>query len=306
MKITMIGDSRVGKTTFMMSTYGLMRDGIQGFKVKCKDSQTDKKLYDAYQQFCKRGIYPDATYQMDHYQYDFYADGDFVMDFSLTDMRGEGIYDIDVEELQQEISESDAVIMFLNAYDIINGEDMEDTIDQLRIHLNSALRVDDQQKLLMVIFTQYDRVKQKQGTFEKLLDTVSDWKRIAEKNDKLIFRAVPTACKPTCMMNLDFVMTTLMLVGYHREVVVELERLNNEVEDIKKQFDGGMVDAIKYAFGFNSKRKKALERYQKLQNEEIPKYEKMEVKFNKLKKFYDDYEIGTTYRVKRKEDPFSF
>ena len=45
MRITMIGDSAVGKTTFMMSTYGLMREGeIEGFQVRCKSEYADKKL----------------------------------------------------------------------------------------------------------------------------------------------------------------------------------------------------------------------------------------------------------------------
>lgn len=306
MRITMIGDSAVGKTTFMMSTYGLMRDGIQGFKVKCTNKQADTSLYNAYQEFRKHGTYPDATVQMSSYNYNFYTGRDFVMNFSLTDIRGESIHDIDVSQLHREIKRSDAVMLFLSAYDIINGVDIEDSIDQLYTHLNNALQVDDRQKLLMVIFTQSDRIDLNKESFEVLMESVSDLKRIADRNDNLIFSAVPTACAPECMMDLDFAMASLMLVGYSREVSVEAERLNAEVETIKRKWGSGLWGEITDFFGFNYERDEARKRLKTLQNVEIPKYEKMQNKFEKLSQFYDDYDIGTYYSVKQIEDPFSF
>lgn len=306
MRITMIGDSAVGKTTFMMSTYGLMRDGIQGFKVKCTNKQADTSLYNAYQEFRKHGTYPDATVQMSSYNYNFYTGRDFVMNFSLTDIRGESIHDINVSQLHREIKRSDAVMLFLSAYDIINGVDIEDSIDQLYTHLNNALQVDDRQKLLMVVLTQSDRIEWEDDTFETLMETVSDLKRITDRNDNLLFAAIPTACAPNCMMDLDYAMALLMLIGYYREVSVEQDRLNEEVEAIKRKWGSGLWRDIKYAFGFDSERTEALKRLEKVKKEELPKFEKMQEKFEKLKKFYDDYEIGTTYSVKKHDDILSF
>lgn len=302
----MIGDSAVGKTTFMMSTYGLMRDGIQGFKVKCTNKQADASLYNAYQEFRKHGTYPDATVQMSSYNYNFYTERDFVMNFSLTDIRGESIHDIDVSQLHSEIKKSDAVMLFLSAYDIINGVDIEDSIDQLYTHLNNALQVDDRQKLLMVVFTQSDRIDWEDGTVDSLMETVSDLKRITDRNDNLLFAAIPTACAPDCMMDLDYAMALLMLIGYYREVSVAQERLNAEVEEIKRKWGSGLWRDIKHAFGFDSDRVEAEMRLQNLQDEEIPKFKKMQKKFQRLEQFCDDYKLGTTYSVKHSEDPFSF
>ena len=302
----MIGDNAVGKTTFMMSTYGLMRDGIQGFKVKCTNQQADKNLYKAYQEFQKYGTYPDPTVQMSSYNYNFYSGRDFVMNFSLTDIRGESIYDIDVSQLHTEIGRSDAVMLFLSAYDIINGVDIEDSIDQLYTHLNNALQVDKRKKLIMVVFTQSDRIDWNTNTYSTLMDSVAELKRIADRNKNLIFTAIPTACAPDCMMDLDFAMASLMLVGYSLEVSVEEERLNAEVKEIKQKWGTGLWGDIKDLFGFNLKRDEARQRLQILQKEEIPKYEKMRKKIEKLKQFYDNYEVGTSYSVKQIEDPFSF
>lgn len=302
----MIGDTAVGKTTFMMSTYGLMRDGIQGFKVKCTNQQADTNLYRAYQAFRKYGTYPDATVQMSSYNYNFYTGRDFVMNFSLTDIRGESIHDIDVSQLHKEIGRSDAVMLFLSAYDIINGVDIEDSIDQLYTHLNNALQVDKRQKLVMVVFTQSDRIDWNENTYSTLMDSVAELKKITDRNKNLIFTAIPTACAPDCMMDLDFAMASLMLVGYSLEVSVEEERLNAEVEKIKQKWGTGLWDDIKDLFGLNFERDEARKRLQTLQNEEIPKYEKMRKKFEKLQQFWNDYELGTSYSVKQIEDPFSF
>lgn len=306
MRITMIGDSAVGKTTFMMSTYGLMRDGIQGFKVKCTNEKADANLYNAYQEFRKYGTYPDATVKMSSYDYNFYSGRDFVMNFSLTDIRGESIHDIDVSQLHYEIGRSDAVILFLSSYDILNGIDIEDSIDQLYTHLNNAFKVDDHEKIIMVAFTQSDRIDLNDKTYNRLLDSVSDLKRITDKNDNLAFIAIPTACAPDCMMDLDFAMACLMLVGYSREVSVEAQRLKAEIESINDKWGSGLWAGLTDFFGVNAERNEARKRFQVLQNEEIPKYEKMQKKFESLKKFYDDYEVGTYYRVKQMEDPFCF
>lgn len=302
----MIGDTAVGKTTFMMSTYGLMRDGIQGFKVKCTNQQADTNLYRAYQAFRKYGTYPDATVQMSSYNYNFYTGRDFVMNFSLTDIRGESIHDIDVSQLHKEIGRSDAVMLFLSAYDIINGVDIEDSIDQLYTHLNNALQVDKRKKLIMVVFTQSDRIDLNKQTYRTLQDSVSELERIADRNENLAFITIPTACAPECMMDLDFAMASLMLFGYSLEVSVEDERLKAEVKRIEQKWGTGFWSELADAFGLNYERDEARKHLQTLQNEEIPKYEKMRKKFEKLKQFWDDYELGTSYRVSQIEDPFSF
>ena len=56
MKIVMLGDSAVGKTTLMVSTYGMMSEqSFKGFRVQCTDSRAHDKLVRAYRDFCSRG-----------------------------------------------------------------------------------------------------------------------------------------------------------------------------------------------------------------------------------------------------------
>lgn len=110
-------------------------------------------------------------------------------------------------------------------------------------------------------------------------------------------------------MDLDFMMITLMLFGYSTEVVNHMDQLSDERDSIQRQYDGagGILGTPLDWLGLNPVRNAARERWKVLskkidhfQNEMVPK-------FNALKKFYDDYELFTSYSVKRykqKNDPF--
>jgi len=229
MRITMIGDSAVGKTTFMMSTYGLMREGeIEGFQVRCKSEYADKKLIRAYRDFRTAGIYPPATVAMSSYNYDFYSDKEWVINFTLTDIRGEDIHSYDINELAKSLRESDAVMLFLNGYDILNGVDVEDQLDDIRILLHNCLNTDTDPKMLMVVFTQMDRVKNfSDAHWIALNEAVAELKKMADKNDNLEYLAVPTACSLDCMMDLDYAMVSLMRFGYSTEVLTRKKKLED-------------------------------------------------------------------------------
>lgn len=300
MKITMLGDSRVGKTTFMMSTYGLMRKGIQGFRVRCRNKQADAKLNDAYQQFCRTGAYPDQTVKMERYDYDFYCDDDWVMNFTLTDTRGEGIFDYDASQLQDEIRGSDAVMLFLSAYDILNGKNISRAMRRLSMHLNNSFNADDQSKMLMVIFTQCDRVDLDQEKYDILRESVSALESMAAGNDDILYETIPTACAPECMMDLDYAMTKLMLVGNFRDVQARYKSLEAKIDDYNKQCDNfwNIISP--------SRRRELREQRSKLIDVEIPKFKKMQDRFEQMDNFCDAYELGTSYSVRKKDLIFDF
>lgn len=314
MKIVMIGDSAVGKTTFMMSTYGLMREGaIEGFRVQCKNQQADRKLMRAYNDFRSEGVYPPATVQMSSYDYDFYSDNEWVMNFSLTDIRGESIHDYDVNDLSRELRRADAMMLFLNGYDILNGKDVSEQIDDIYILMNNCFASDDRSKILMVIFAQMDRIGQLSGEHLEILNnTVQELKEITDRNDNIFYQMIPTACSLDCMMDLDFAMVTLMLFGYNGDVLRRRRELEDELRSIQQQYGSGIGREVKEflleTFWQDKERRQARSRYAELEKQ-IPIYEQMVEKFNRLYKFVDDYEIGTFYRLKRRwtsrqEDPF--
>lgn len=307
MKIVMIGDSAVGKTTFMMSTYGLMREGqIEGFRVQCRDGQADKRLVRAYQDFRSNGVYPPATVQMSSYEYDFYSDDDWVMHFSLTDIRGESIHDYNVDELSRELREADAVMFFLNGYDIWNGKNVDEQIDDIYILLNNCFVEDDRNKLLMVVFSQMDRIGNgiTGEEWETLCKTVDELERMAERSENIMYLALPTACSLDCMMDLDYAMVMLMLFGQTVDLIKRSEAIEEELKSIQKQYGKGFLRSVKEValetFWIDKERRQARARAAELQKE-YEKYQKMVEKFDKLRKFVDEYEMGTYYQLKRRK-----
>lgn len=316
MNIIMVGDSSVGKTTFMVSTYGLMSDGeIEGFRVRCKNDQAHKKLLRAYNDFRTEGLYPPATVQMSRYEYDFFSNQEWVMKFSLTDIRGESIHDYDVDELSDRIRKADAMMLFLNGYDIDRGMDVSEQVADIYILLNNCFVSDDEMKLILVIFSQMDRIDTfTEETWKKLNDTVSELEKMAEKNDNIVYLAIPIACSLDCMMDLDYTMMTMMLFGYSTEVLKRYKAMEQEQEAIRKQF--GEYDsfwkktgrAFLDAFGLDEDKNIARSRAAELQKE-LEEYKKMIKKFERLESFCDKYQLGTSYKIKRRwsskeQDPF--
>lgn len=307
MNIVMIGDSAVGKTTFMMSTYGLMVDGeIEGFRVECKDQQAHNRLVRAYNDFRTEGIYPPATVQMSMYDYDFFSNQDWVMKFSLTDIRGESIHDYDINELSSQLRGADAMMLFINGYDVANGVDVSEQIDDIYILLNNCFTSGDKEKLIMVIFSQMDRIDNLNAQIWNTLNgAVQELQQMADKNPNITYTVIPTACSLDCMMDLDFAMVSLMLFGYRTEVLQRKEKLEKEIASIQQQYgeNDGVLRRIGRSlidpWGLDFERNKARARAAEIQKE-LPEYNKMVDKFNRLRKFYDDYEVGTSYRVKRR------
>lgn len=300
MKITMIGDTMVGKTTFMMSTYGLMQgENVTGFSLKCKDEGAHNRLIRAYNDFRAIGKYPPATVQMDEYEYDFYNGNDWVMKYSLVDIRGESIHDYDVNALLRQLKDSQAMILFLNGYDIVNGEDVSDQIDDIYMLMNNSFITSQKQKLIMVIFSQCDRIADfGEETLKRLMEPVEELKTMADKSNNVNFVAVPTACSLDCMMDLDYAMAGLMYFGYTTDLIERHNYIEAELESIKRQYGDGLFRGILDFLGLDYERDAARARASVLQGQ-IDEFNAMVPKFEKLKKFVDDYELGTHYRIKR-------
>lgn len=301
MKITMLGDSGTGKTTFMMTTYGLMaEDGIQGFSVESNDKTLHKKLMKAFGRFRATGEYPDATVQMESYQYAFYIDDQGVLEFQITDIRGESIRDYDTDELRKALRESDVILLFLNGCDLIMGNDVSDSLFDLYPLINSSIDTSRKRVLIMPVFTQMDRLEELSDNFMDILrEPIQPLIDNEKHNDNLLLTMVPTACSRDCLMDLDYAIVSMMYFGYLSKVAEYTKALENELESIQAQYGKGLWRDVIDAFGLDFARDAARARARELKEKYIPYYEKMQERAERIKKFIKDYKIGTSYRLKR-------
>ncbi len=317
LKILMLGPKETGKTTFMMTTYGLMAsEGIQGFTVKSRDEVQHKQLMRAFHGFRRTGEYPAPTVQMANYQYAFYVDGEGILDFELTDMRGESISDYDTNELRRKIQASDVIMLFLNGYNLVNDVDMADELYDLYALINASMRVDEKRVMIMPIFTQMDRLDElTEREFEILKAPVQPLIDAEKENENLWLNLVPTACAPDCLMDLDYAIVLMMFFGYTAKIVERRQEMEAELESIRCQYGESLwrnvVEFIDF-FEISSvaaDRRRARQRAQELQKD-IEAYERMTSHLERLQVFLQDYELGTSYRLKRPKysdlnDPYS-
>lgn len=303
MRILMLGDAGTGKTTFMMATYGLMaEEGIQGFSVESNDKTQHRQLMQAFRRFIDAGEYPPPTVRMDSYEYTFYIDDMGVMEFILTDMRGESIYSPDTARLRREIANSDAILLFLNGLDVLTGKDLEQSLFNLLSMINSSVTL-GKQLLFMPIYTHMDLARDiDDELLEQLIEPVRYMADAAKYNDHLEVVIVPTACVPGALMDLDYAILKLMLRGYDANIKEFEKELIDERDAIRHKWHPGSIwHAFLDALDMDNERDEARRRERELNETYIPLYKKMGEYMRRISEYIDGYKLGTCYRVEFKK-----
>ncbi len=118
MKVLMLGDSQVGKTTYMASMYGFMADD-NGFNIAAT-RDADRKALDRLARRVRRGEYPSRSEFRSEYNFEFRytEDGERypLFDFDWLDYRGGALNqrtdDPVAADLQRYLNEAQALIVF--------------------------------------------------------------------------------------------------------------------------------------------------------------------------------------------------
>lgn len=263
MKIIMLGDSSVGKTTVLMTSYGFVnrKKPIKGLQFRCSSSQTHELLINSYKRFCTKGEYPESTSRMDTYSFDVSLFNKQNVNLDLVDIRGESIHDYGDSTLIDEISQADGVILFFAGTEILGESEEEEHIFDLYSILNTSLTTDDKPKFVMAVVTKMDILFPiSSENQEKLKDFFAPLQTMAEKNDRLTFRMIPVACAPECVMHQDLLILELLRFGLGQELFVRQENINREKETIAALYGAGFVAALKHFFGMNAERAEAIKR----------------------------------------------
>ena len=119
-KILMIGNKDSGKTTYMASSYGLLRGGKFGFRV-CADEDTDMQLNQLYTSI-QRGGYPVPTDKRGLFTFDLYYYQQQVLSFEWLDYYGGVINESKSEQLQNDMDDADAIMLFIEASALLHNQ----------------------------------------------------------------------------------------------------------------------------------------------------------------------------------------
>ena len=130
-KITMLGTTGAGKTSYLLGMYAVMQTGIQGFTLAAKDMDLDLDLTQRWEKLIllkgeDRWPTPNAA-AMEYYGFDFSYGFRPLMGFQWLDYRGLALSDRsteqDVADLVQYLTESECLFL------CISGEHLIEPID---------------------------------------------------------------------------------------------------------------------------------------------------------------------------------
>lgn len=129
-KITMLGTTGAGKTSYLLGMYAVMQTGVQGFTIAAKDMDVDLELTERWEKLISvtgedRWPTPNAA-TMEYYSFDFSYGFRPLMGFEWLDYRGLALSDRsteqDVEDLVKYLTDSHC--LFLS----ISGEYLVDQV----------------------------------------------------------------------------------------------------------------------------------------------------------------------------------
>jgi GTPase SAR1 family protein len=129
-KITMLGTSGAGKTSYLLGMYAVMQTGVQGFTISARDMDIDLDLTEKWEKLINvqgedRWPTPNAG-AMENYNFDFSYGFRPIMGFEWMDYRGLALSDRsgeqDVQQLSNYLTDSDCLFL------CVSGEHLGDQI----------------------------------------------------------------------------------------------------------------------------------------------------------------------------------
>jgi hypothetical protein len=299
----MLGDSGVGKTTYMITTYGVMQQSIAGFNLVSNDNSIHNRLANLFSSLTSKNRYPAATDKYSEYKFSFIHDDDSVMEFRWIDFKG-GVINYDDEnnrelkKLKNALNNADAVLLFVESDKLLNGTLDQGELTTLLYYLFQYASADYKKLTIMPLFTKFDKVinlGMSEDDYLKLKEPFMQLEEMAKNNENLSVYTVPIACSPKCMMHLDFAILLLMREGIEIHYLDDAKKIEKEYDEAMKLWNEGSLLAD--IFGLSDKRNSART---KLSNakDKYEKLNKMEGAYNKINEFIEEYEMFEYYSIK--------
>ena len=172
-KITMLGTTGAGKTSYLLGMYAVMQTGIQGFTLAAKDMDMDLELTQRWEKLISltgedRWPTPNAA-AMEYYGFDFSYGFRPLMRFQWLDYRGLALSDRsteqDVADLVQYLQESECLFLCISGEHLISEitpstvrEIKSDRMNQFIQQYISAKKQPHSQKPfpVAIVITKYD------------------------------------------------------------------------------------------------------------------------------------------------------
>lgn len=179
-RIMMLGFSGVGKSSYMGATYKLLSEkSISGFSIEaCPNLNGEHEILCNIGDAIAHGVYPSSTDKRKSYSFAFRYDNEVLLTFDWDDYRG-GILETPSQEmvgLYSQLSNTNGVILFFDAIELVNCKNDEKFEKQLDIFIMMVLEAAHKHPVglfpIAIVITKYDCVS------KASLEDSSNYKKI--------------------------------------------------------------------------------------------------------------------------------
>ena len=209
-RILMIGNRNSGKTTYMASAYGMMKSGKYGFYVS-GDKDSNEWLMHIYKGI-KEGGYPLPTDKRNEFSFDLFYLNKKVLSFDWIDYFGGVITESAVEQLGKDIEDADAIMLFLDANALKNGDTQITQFRRIQALITEKLSQTDSLFDVIVVLTKYDTVG-KDASFEDVCKPLGNFKACLDERENINFKIVPVSCTKNGFVNVDIPLIDILQSG---------------------------------------------------------------------------------------------
>ena len=288
-KILMIGNKDSGKTTYMASAYGIMKNGKFGFSV-FGDDGSDTWLMNLYNKI-KVGKYPIPTDKRSRFNFDLYYYQQKVLSFEWIDYFGGVITESKSEELESDIDDADAIMIFLEASALLDNQKSVTQFRRIQYLITNKLVEMDRHFDVIVVVTKYDMVADR-ASFEDVCRSLNNLSESISGKDNIYFRIVPVSCTSNGFVNVDLPLIDILHTGLGMNYISHAVMVKENAEkaaDYNNQ--RGIFDwAFSRLLGVKTNGELAEEHLQTaLKEKEL--YEKLETPFQKLSQYRENYNV---------------
>ncbi len=243
MNILMLGNKESGKTTYMVSAFGLLSGGINGFYIRTEDTVRSwfKRLFSE----IRAGVYPSATDKRRDYNFTLYHNQNKVLDFNWIDYNGGVITDASVEELTGDIENAEGVMIFLEARALWENNVSEHRFRRILALIFNRLENSNLPLFsLIIVLTKFDQIP-KDVTQDKVTECISGFLESVRNADRIYTRVIPVSCTSQGFCNVEIPLLDILDSGMRIEytrAVAQAQLYAEKAQDFIN--DSGPVDWI--------------------------------------------------------------
>ena len=203
MKILMIGNKNSGKTTYMTSSYGLLRDGKFGFTVSA-ESDIDSMLINNFCLLRDSGKYPSPSSSRQVYEFVLSYSGKPILNFEWLDYYGGIINDTKTNELPNDIEGADAAMLFVEGKALLQNDREVTQLRRILYLIGRKIINRNKERLftVIVVVTKYDEVPAS-ASFEEVCRPLGDFLEAVKGKEGVYCSVVPVSCTSRRFVNVD-------------------------------------------------------------------------------------------------------